>query len=697
MKLKMISIILKTVCFSILIISAFSISFAEGKSDQLQKTSAVSKSPEVTREAIDGAIAKVKPALVRIFVVSVEYYNGREVKHEFAGSGVIITKEGHVITNHHVAGKAKQIICTLSDKEEIEAELVGTDPLTDIAVIKLSNKHIKEFPVAQFGDSALLKTGDSVLAMGSPFALSQSVTMGIISNTEIVMPKFFWPISKFTLEGEDVGSIVRWIGHDAPIYGGNSGGPLVNLSGEIVGINEISLGISGAIPGNLAKDVAEKIIKFGKVSRSWIGLEVQPLFRNSGRKKGVIVSGIIEGSPAEKAGFLSGDIMLKLAGKETDIRFQEEIPILNQHIMELHVGKEAEAVVHRHGKEITLHITAQEREYIKSKTVELKQWGITARNLSLLNAKEMKRENKDGVLVTTVRTGGPCWESKPKIVGSDMIIEVGGKRIKDVEELLKITRELTADKNDPVPVVVVFERKKERYLTVVRLRLERGMQDQGFEIQKAWLPVGMQVVTKEIAGELGIPGIKGVRLTQVYSNRSAERDGLRAGDIITALDGEPVNVSSPEDLEVLPAMIRQYKIGSTVELDILRGKDKLKIKAILEQSPPMPGEMKKYVDDNFEFTVRDIAFLDRAQEGWRDEQKGILVEAVGQGGWASLARLAVGDIIIAVNGESVSDVALFEKMMKGIAEKKLKSVLLQVRRGIHSFYVELEPAWNNNI
>ncbi len=691
----MIKITAYLIILSIYLLIAFSFSY--GEKIAIQEKNVISDPPGTIRRTIDEAIAKVKPALVRILVVSVEYYNGREVKHEFAGSGVIITKEGHVITNHHVVGKAKQITCTLSNKEEIEADLVSTDPLTDISVIKLHNKGGKGFPFAEFGDSSILKVGDTVLAMGSPFALSQSVTMGIVSNTEVIMPKFFWPMNKFTLEGEDVGSIVRWIGHDAPIYGGNSGGPLVNLRGEIIGINEISLGISGAIPGNLAKGVAEKLIKFGKVPRSWIGLEVQPLFRNSGQGKGLVVSGTIEESPAEKAGFLPGDILLRLAGKETDVIFQEEIPVFNQSVMELPIGKEVEAIVLRHGKEIALRVTTQEREYVKSKTIELKQWGITVRNLSLLNAKEMKRENKNGVLVTTVRTGGPCWESKPRINSNDVIVGVNGRQIRNVEELVEMTSTFAKSKNEPLPVIVAFERKKEEYVTVVKLTVEKGTRDQGFEVQKAWLPAAMQVLTKEIAKELGIAEIKGMRVTQVYPNSSAERSGLRVGDIITAIDREPLHASSPEDYEILQTIIRQYKISSKVELAIVRNKEKFNILVELEKSPKPPNEMNKYIDDNFELTVRDIAFLDRAQEDWKEDEKGVLVEAVGEGGWASLAKLAVGDLIRAVNGEPISDAVSFEKIMKNISDKKLKRVLFQVKRGIHIFYVELEPTWNYNL
>src|SRR5436190_14297581 len=135
--------------------------------------------------AVDAAVARVTPSLVRIRVVSTSYAEGREVKSQAVGSGAIITKEGHIITNHHVAGRAVRIFCTLADREEIEADLIGTDPLTDICIIQLKPGPSREFPAGVFGDSAKLRVGDAVLAMGSPMALSQSVTLGIISNLEM--------------------------------------------------------------------------------------------------------------------------------------------------------------------------------------------------------------------------------------------------------------------------------------------------------------------------------------------------------------------------------------------------------------------------------------------------------------------------------------------------------------------------------
>src|SRR6266516_4516087 len=251
--------------------------------------------PAKLRAVVDTAITRMRPSLVRIHVVSTEYREGRELKMQAVGSGAIISKDGYLVTNHHVAGHGARMVCTLWNREEIEAELVGTDALTDISVLKLKPEKPREFAAAVFGDSSRLVVGDSVLAMGSPMALSQSVTLGIISNVEMIKPRLFCNFGRMRLDGEDVGALVRWVGHDASIYGGNSGGPLVNLRGEIVGINEIRFGLSGAIPGNLARSVAEEIIAHGKIQRSWLGIDVQPLFKHSPAmrdERGVLISGV---------------------------------------------------------------------------------------------------------------------------------------------------------------------------------------------------------------------------------------------------------------------------------------------------------------------------------------------------------------------------------------------------------------------
>jgi len=641
------------------------------------------------QKQVESAISSVKPALVRIRVVSTDYYQGREEDSEAFGSGVIINKEGYVVTNHHVAGKAKRITCTLSDKSEIEGRLVGTDPLSDIAVIQLIPGEKKDFPFAGFADSSKLKVGDRVLAMGSPYAFSQSVTMGIVSNLSLVMP----PASfyKLTMDGEDVGSLVRWIGHDAPIYGGNSGGPLVNIEGKIVGINEIKMGLGGAIPGNLVQDVVNQIIEKGEVVRSWTGLEVQPLLKSSGRDGGVLISGAIKGSPAEKAGFLSGDVLLEFDRKPVSVRFDEEIPLFNQYVAGIAPGKAITAGVLRNGKKITLNLTTEKREAARFRPQELKQWGFVGRNISALAAREMKRDSRNGILIADVRPGGPCDSARPRISQGDIITEVNGKSMTGIESLSAFTGELMKDAENPVPALVSFERRGEQHITVVKVGIPK-LQDSGAEVSKAWIPAGIQVLTREIAEHINIPGVTGVRVTQVYPDSSASKAGLKVGDLIVALNGEKIPAYNPQDMDVLPAMVRQYRIGDEAELTVLRNLKEMKIKIELASSPKLPREMKKYRDDNFGFTAREIAFQDVIQEKGIEEQ-GVMVEAVERGSWAALGDLRTGDIIIRVNGQSAGDVSLLEKAMGKIAAEKPKTSVFQIRRGIYLMYLEFEPLW----
>lgn len=644
------------------------------------------------RQAIDEAVARVKPSLVRIQVVATQYYQGREVKFEESGSGVIITKEGDVITNHHVAGHATRIVVILPSNEEVPAELVGTDALADISVVKLKPDSPREFVPVEFGNSDLMRVGDSVLAMGSPLAMSQSVTLGIVSNMKMVMPQAF-ASSRFTLDGEDVGSLVRWIGHDADIYPGNSGGPLVNLKGQVIGINEISFGLSGAIPGNLAQAVAHQLMEKGHVSRSWLGVEIQPLLKEDKEDRGVLIGGVVEDSPAAKAGIASGDVLVRLAGKDVLVRYAEEIPLLNQMVADLPVGQEFEAVVLRDGKEKTLQGRTTEREQSQPKTFELNQWGITVRDISALAEREMKLKSRAGVLVTSLRPGGACSDAKPQVEGSDVLVEINGAPVRNVAEMQEITEKITAGKTKPVPTRLGFLRGTEQLLTVVKVGLQE-LEDPGLEAQKAWLPIGAQAITRDLAEQLGSPGLNGVRVTQVYTNSTAEKAGLEVGDLILALDGESISASQPGDEEILNTMVRQYKIGTMATLTVMRGVDKFSLPVELVRSPKLEREMKKYRDEDFEFTVRDMTFFDKVHEEWAEGRPGAMVTEVKDGGWAAIGRLNTGDIITAIDGETVTDVLSLKEKMKHVAAEKRKTIVLRVARGIHTVFLELEPNWD---
>ncbi len=642
------------------------------------------------RDALQAAIRRVYPALVRIHVVAVYYNEGREVKAESAGSGVIISPDGYVVTNHHVAGKVKRIQCTLSDKEEVEATLVGTDPLADIAVIKLDLAHrVGKAPlaVATFGDSDALKVGDTVMAMGCPLAISQSVTVGIVSNTEMQFPALLWP-QTFRLDGEETGSLVRWIGHDAQIFPGNSGGPLVNLAGEIVGINEISYGLAGAIPANLAREVARQLVDQGEVRRSWLGLELQPLLKKAPGEAGALVSGVVADSPAEKAGLAPGDILLSYQGSPVAIRYSEQLPLFNRRVLETPIGTTVALTYARDGHERRATATTVARGSVLGSEAEATSWGVTLRELTLLAAKELKREPGSGVVVSSVRPGAPAAEAKPALKPGDIVVEVGGKPVRAVRGLLDTSHALTAGKAAPVPVLVAFERGSERLLTVVKLG-DRDARDRSAEATKAWIPAASQVLTPDLAEALGLKGQKGVRLTQIYPGAAT---ALKVGDVLLKLDGEVIAASQPEETEIFPAMVRQYPVGAKVKLDVVRDGKPMALEVALEASPPSTRSLVEYSDVQFDFSARDLAFQDRMHE-LVDEKSGALITRVESGGWAALAHLAVGDIVLSVNGETVPTAEALGERMKQIAGARTQRVVFLVRRGVHTLFLELEPTW----
>ncbi len=184
-------------------------------------------------------------------------------------------------------------------------------------------------------------------------------------------------------------------------------------------------------------------------------------------------------------------------------------------------------------------------------------------------------------------------------------------------------------------------------------------------------------------------------MTRVYPNTTAETAGLKPADFIIALDGEKLSASGPEHEDELSTMIRQYDVGKTVELTVLHDKTELKIPVELARSPRLKRELKKYRNEDFEFTSRDVSFFDAAEEQWSSDQRGALVEEVKSGSWAELGSLYVGDLILEVDGESVENVDALRRTLEQIAAEKKTVVVLKILRGIHTLYLELEPNWKS--
>jgi serine protease Do len=657
-------------------------------------SSAASGAPP-TAETIQQVVDLVRPSLVRIHVVEDDPEDGRESKQEAFGSGVIISPDGYVVTNHHVAGKARWISCTLADKEEVRAKLIGSDPLADIALIKLDPPPGGgNYPVAKWGDSAQLHVGDPVLAMGSPLAFSQSVTSGIVSNTELILPRMEGDL---TLDGEDVGSIVRWIGHSAQILPGNSGGPLVDLSGAIVGINEISVGLAGAIPSNIAHSVVEQLRKQGHVTRAYFGMDLQPLLRTGAAAPsgvGALVGGVLPGSPAALAGVEPGDILISAAGAPVDARFPEQIPMLNLQITNLPVGEPAALVVRRDGQQLTLTATPRERTPAEAPSVEAKGWGMTVSDITPTEIREERYPaDVTGVLVTGVLEGGPATEAHPAIEEGDLLLSIGSKPLAGVHDLLARSETIPAS-DSGTPTLVEVWRNAQRLLTVVGVN-KQANDDAAVTVAKAWLPLEVQVVTQELATALGLPdGTTGVRVTQVYPVNMTASDTstpfpIHVGDVLTRIDDLPIEASQPEDTDVFAALVRQYHIGAEAKIHLYRDGKPDTVTVTLTRGPKEERELPRYTDDEFGLAIRSVSYKDRADQDAGPNEDGALVVSVTRGSWASLAGLEEGDIIHAISGTPVADMQAARARLTALKAERPKSVLFFVARGIHTLYVEV--------
>jgi len=283
------------------------------------------------REVIRSAKDRVFPAVVYIKVLQESHESGRKISREVAGSGVIISPEGEVLTNWHVVNKAVEVRCLLYDGRAFSAKVVGADKDTDLALVKLERPADAEtIPHAELGRSGVLKEGDFVMAMGAPWGMSRSVSIGIVSCTRRFLPAN----SEYSL----------WIQTDAAISPGNSGGPLVNTDGQVVGINTRGIMFGGdmgfAVPSDTIRHLVDQIRKSGRVNWSWTGLQLQAL-RDFGRNiyfegtDGVIVAETDPESPARKAGLLARDRILKIGGQAVAAVTEEDLPAVRR-LMGLH-------------------------------------------------------------------------------------------------------------------------------------------------------------------------------------------------------------------------------------------------------------------------------------------------------------------------------------------------------------------------
>jgi serine protease Do len=349
----------------------------------------------------------------------------RNFEQRGVGSGFVMSRDGYILTNNHVVEDADQIKVKLANGKEYDGKIIGRDPKTDLALMKIEGS--SDLHPLTLGNSDDLKVGSWVVAIGSPFGLEQTVTAGIVSA-----------------KGRVIGSgpYDNFIQTDASINPGNSGGPLINMRGEVIGINTAIIasgqGIGFAIPINMAKEIVPQLEEKGHVTRGWLGVyiqEVTPALAKSfdlKEKKGALVAQVSPGSPAEKAGIEQGDIILEFDGKE--VADSKDLPRI---VASTPVGKAVAIKVLRNGKvlERQMKVGEMEEKVEVVKAPSHKSLGITVQNLTPEIAKGLGLEKDTGIVVSRVEPGSPA--ANAGIQTGDVIREVNRKPVKDVEDFVQ--------------------------------------------------------------------------------------------------------------------------------------------------------------------------------------------------------------------------------------------------------------------
>ncbi|KPJ73816.1 MAG: hypothetical protein AMS14_06275 [Planctomycetes bacterium DG_20] len=381
------------------------------------------------REVIRSAKDSVFPAVVYIKVLQESHESGKKISREVAGSGVIISSEGEVLTNWHVVNKAVEVRCLLYDGRAFNAKVVGTDKDTDLALVRLEVPADSEtIPHARLGDSSVLKEGDFVMAMGAPLGLSRSVSIGIVSCTRRFLPGH----SEYSL----------WIQTDAAISPGNSGGPLVNTDGQVVGINTRGVMFGGdmgfAVPSDTIRHLVDQIRGSGRVNWSWTGLQLQPL-RDFGRniyfegKDGVIVAETDPDSPARKAGLLARDRLLKIGGRAVTAVTEEDLPAVRRLIGLLPKNRPVRIDFLRGQKPLSVELVPQEKGKVEGDQLDCPRWDFTVREINQFDTPDLYFHRQKGVFIYGVKQPGNA--SNAGLRPLDILLKIDGQEVTTLDDM----------------------------------------------------------------------------------------------------------------------------------------------------------------------------------------------------------------------------------------------------------------------
>ncbi len=402
------------------------------------------------QKIIINAKNEVFPSVVYIKVIRENLQAGKNVSVTVSGSGVIISADGEIVTNHHVIDKATEIRCLLYDGRAYKAKLVGSDKDTDLALLKLERpENDPVLPFAEIDYSGKVSDGDFVMAMGAPWGWNRSVSIGIISCAK----RYLVGTGEYTL----------WYQTDASISPGNSGGPLVNTQGKIIGINTLGVMIGGSlafsIPAETVHYVLTRLRQYGNVNWAWSGLMLQPLHdfdRNIyfDYKEGVIIAGTEPNSPALLAGIQPQDLLVKIGDYPIYAKTSEEIPELKRHLGLLPFDVPVNFEVIRDGKPMTIQVTPRAKGQVEGDILNLPRWEFTARAINRFDNANLYFYKPEGVFVYGIHYGGAA--TRAQLFNNDIITKINDTEVNTLAELKAAYEKALADDKQRKTVITIL-------------------------------------------------------------------------------------------------------------------------------------------------------------------------------------------------------------------------------------------------
>lgn len=647
-------------------------------------------------QRISKARDAVLPVVVSILTVRQDYQQGEPVLSVSSGSGTVISAQGHIATNAHVTQNGKSFRVVFFDGRELPARLIGTDTASDLAVLQVIPPANETFAFAKFAENLDdLAPGDTVLAMGAPWGLSNSMSAGVVNNPRRLLVSLFDDEADYEDRlgaDEPTGRYYAWIQHDAAIAPGNSGGPLVDLSGRIVGVNTRGMILGGdlafAIPGPDAGNVVQRLIANREIKRVSLGFRLRSL-KGTRYTDGVLINAVERRSQADKAGLQAGDRILSLNGDKVTALQPVDVPALQRRIAELPIGSQIVLKVERNAglKEVMLTADAQPKS--RGDDLASSPFGISVTEVTQPMGRRRQLDHDSGLLITGIRPGGAAAIARPKLQPGDIIRKIENRMVDDISDLSGISIPANSERY----YLFEVERDDEKLISLLRPESNDKVRVPLPELPKSWSGVEVQAISSSLAKDMAM-NTAGYRITRLYPDSPLAKAGAKVGDLLVSLDGQKLKPANDVATEPFHQAVRDVVPESSVTFEAMRNSRPVTFKLSFLPSPISSAGLKTLNLSKLRVELRELGFYDRVNEHLSVAQTGVILDGVESGGPAGLAHLKRSDIIVRIGKSDVQNIESLQKALDvALAANSNTLIPIIVIRGSENRVLYLDPYW----